>query len=346
MKLINKLQYIFLFFLSFVIVGAAAVITGDIGFNIFKEASFYINQLLTDAAILCVTFATLYAYLDKFKETDVEYLSNIEYIRVFATGKNNIPSILSRFLEAMNRKRKIKQFQHNLRKELYLLENKRKFKWFGPKIYTEKDYYIWNHGTIEEKKANEYCSKRMFIEEQLATEFIEKNIDIKFIKYDKITSEIILGGFYKDGDNNKPNEFITKHPEARVAKHKIPQMLFSFSLMFFLSSLVFGDIVINTNTIINFCIKVLVLVWNSYTSLRFAKDFAQSVTLKDTRFRKGIILEYEKWLQQEAAKVLEHDKAEVAKKEAETSIKLNLPKEVIEDDAGRNSTISIEQPEV
>lgn len=346
MKIINKLQYIFLFFLSFIIVGAAAVITGDVGFNIFKEASFYINQLLTDAAILCVTFATLYAYLDKFKETDVEYLSNIDYIRTFATGKNNIPSILSRFLETINKKRKIKQFEHNLKRKLYFLENKRKFKWFGPKTYTEKDYYIWNHGTLEEKQTNVYCKKRMFIEEQLTKEFIEKNIDIKYVKYDKITSEIILGGFYRDEDNNNPNDFITKHPESKVAKHKIPQLLFSFAMMFFLSSFVFGEILINTNTIINFCIKVLVLVWNSYTSLRFAKDFSQCVTLKDTRFRKGIILEYEKWLIQEANKVIEQDKIAITQKEQEAIAKQEPPKEVDINDTRGNPTTSISQSEI
>lgn len=305
MKIIDKLQYIFLFLLSFIIVGAAAVITGDIGFNIFKEASFYINQLLTDAAILCVTFASLYAYLDKFKETDAEYLANIEYIRIFATGKNNIPSILSRFLETINRRRKIKQFEHNLKEELFYLENRKRFKWLGKKLYTEKDLYIWNHGTHEEKMANDYCKKRIAIEEQLNPDYIENNIDIKYVKYDKITSEIILGGFYKDSDNRNPNEFITKNPEVKVAKHKIPQLLYSFALMFLLSSFVFGEIVINTNSIINFCIKVLILLWNTYTSLRFAKDFALSVTLKDTRFRKGLILEYEKWLAQEAAKAKE-----------------------------------------
>ena len=330
MKIINKLQYIFLFVLSFVIVGAAAIVTGDIGFNIFKDPSFYINQLLTDAAILCITFATLYAYVDKFKETDVEYLSNIEYIRNFATSKNNIPSILSRFLESLNRKRKIKQFEHNLRRQLFALENSKKYK--------EEDFYIWNHGTQEEKLANEYCKKRMSLEEQLTKEYIEKVIDIKLIKYDKITSEIILGGFYKDSDNDSPNDFITKNPDAKVIKHKVPQLLLSFSLMFILSSFVFGGLVFNTNTIVNFCIKVLILIWNSYTALRFAKDFAQSVTLKDTRFRKGIILEYEKWLQQEAAKVMEQDKAAVAIKES--------AKEVTTDDTGTITGTSGSQHEV
>lgn len=315
MKLLNKLQYITLFILSFFIIGLATVITGDVGFDFYKDASFYINQLLTDAAILCVTFATFYAYIDKFKETNEDYLSNIQYIREFATSKNYIPSILNRFLEIINKNRKIKQYKFDLTKELFLLETKRKFWKFGPLLYKEEDYYIWNHGTQEEKNNNEYCRKRQRLEELLQDKNVERDIEYKLIKYDKITSGVILGGFYKDSDNAKPNEFITKYPEAKVAKKKIPQLLYSFTLVFLLSSFVFGEITINLNTIFNFSVKLLVLCWNSYTSLRFAKEFSQSVTLKDTRFRKGIILEYEKWLVQEATKVQEQDKLAITSKE-------------------------------
>ena len=227
MRIIDKLQYIALFILSLIIIGAASVVTGEIGLNLFKELSFYINQLLTYAAIMCVTFAVLYAYLDKFKETDEEYLANMKYIKDFALSKNNVPSILSRFLEKTNRNRKIKQFEHNIKKQLFKLDNDRKYKWFGPaKYFTEQDLYVWNHGTEEEKRANPYCLKRMTLEEQLNKDYIEKVIDLKLVKYDKITSQIILGGFYKNSDNNSPNEFITKHPEAKVAKYKIPQLSF------------------------------------------------------------------------------------------------------------------------
>jgi hypothetical protein len=337
MRFIDKLQYITLFLLSFIIIGAASVITGDIGLNLFKEPSFYLNQLLTYAAIMCVTFAVLYAYLDKFKETDEEYLANMTYIKDFALSKNNVPSILSRYLEKTNRYRKIKQFEHNIKKALFKLDNEKKYKLFGPnKYFTEEDLYLWNHGTLEEKKANAYCMKRMLLEEQLNKDYIEKVIDLKLVKYDKITSQIILGGFYKEDDNNSPNEFITKHPEAKVAKYKIPQLLYSFSIMFILSSLVFGELTINTNTVVNFCIKVAVLVWNSYTSLRFAKTYSQSVTLKDTRFRRGVIIEYLKWLQQEASKV----------NTPEVPQKILIPEEVDTDDSRRNPSLNSQQLEV
>ena len=309
MRLITKLQYIFLYVLSFIIIGATTILTGKLGIEALTDPSYYINQALTWAAILCVTFATLFAYIDKFKETNTEYLSNEKYISDFASSKQNVPSIVSRFLEPFNRKRKIKQFKYNIHKKLYNLENKKLFLFFGPRKFKEKDLYIWNHGTEEEKQANKYCKKRTFLEDQLKEEFIENTIDKKFIKYDAVTTTIIFGGFYQNKDNESPNDFITKHQGRKIAKYKVPQLLYSFAITFILSSLVFDGFALNASNLINLTIKLMVLLWNCYTTLRYAETFSYSVTLKDSRFRKGVILEYEKWLQQEATKSQEKKEA-------------------------------------
>lgn len=330
MKLATKLQYIFLYLLSFIIIGASTILTGRVGIDILKDPSYYINQGLTWAAILCVTFATLFAYIDKFKETNAEFLSNEKYISDFASSKQNVPSIVSRFLEPFNRKRKVRQFRYNIHKKLYKLENRKKFLFFGPRVFKDKDFYIWNHGTNEEKLNNKYCSARLRLEEQLSESYIEENIDKLFVKYDKVTTNILFGGFYQNRDNDSPNDFITKHQASKIARYKIPQLLYSFALTFLLSSLVFDNFAFNATNIINLSIKIMVLLWNCYTTLRYAETFSYTVTLKDSRFRKGIILEYEKWLQQEATKILEQDKQEVHNKEVHindtrTTTKVSIP---------------------
>ena len=337
MKLASKLQYIFLYLLSVIIIGAATILTGRVGLNILRDPSYYINQILTWAAILCVTFATLFAYLDKFKETNAEYIANEKYISDFASSKNNVPSIVSRFLEPLNRKRKIKQFRHNIYKKLYRLENRKKFIFFGPRVFKDEDLYIWNHGTIEQKSQNEYCLKRMRLEEQLLDDFIEANIDKMLLPYDKVTPNILFGGIYQSKDNDSPNDFITKSQASKIARYKIPKLLYSFAITFILSSLVFDELALNATNIINLCIKIMILLWNCYTTLRYAETFSISVTLKDSRFRKGIILEYEKWLQQEATKVLEQDKLEVAAKEKLLIAPIETKEEVIEDDRGNDT---------
>ena len=310
MKAINRLQYIFLYILSFIIIGATTILTGEVGIEALKDPSYYINQALTWAAILCVTFATLFAYIDKFKLTNQEFLANEKYISDFASSKQNVPSIVSRFLEPFNRKRKNKQFKYNIHKKLYNLENKKMFKFFGPRVFKEQDLYIWNHGTEEEKKSNYYCKQRALLEDQLNDLYIDKIIDKTFIKYDAVTTTIIFGGFYQNRDNESPNDFITKHQGRKIAKYKVPQLLYSFAITVILSSLVFDSFQFNASNIINLTIKLMVLLWNCYTTLRYADIFSQSVTLKDSRFRKGVILEYEKWLQQEAAKQITQEKKE------------------------------------
>ena len=345
MKIVNRLQYIFLYILSFVIIGATSVITGEVGINLLKDPAYYITQLLIYAAILCITFATLYAYIDKFESTNEEYLDNINYISTFAKSKENIPSILSRFLEGFNKKRKVKQFEFNIKKKLHELENKRKYKIFGPRVYNDRDFYIWNHGTLEEKLNNKYCKARMELEEQLTEEYIKKNIDVKLIKYDKVTSDVLLGGFYKNYANSGPNDFIEKNPSMKVVKHKIPQLLYSFAFMFLLSSIVFDSISLNTNTLINICVKSLTLLWNCYTTIRYAQTYTQTVTLKDSRFRKGIILEYEKWLRQEAKETQRLDKEEVIKKESEKlKTREVTTREVVVYDGNRDVQINFQQP--
>lgn len=328
MKLISKLQYLFLYVLSLIIIGASTILTGKIGLSILKDPSYYINQGLTWAAILCVTFATMFSYIDKFKLTNTEYLANEKYISDFASSKQNVPSIVSRFLEPLNRKRKTKQYKYNLHKKIYRLENKKKFGFFGPRVFKDKDFYIWNHGTLEEKQKNKYCSKRLYIEEHLTEEYIEENIDRLFVRYDKITTNILFGGFYQNKDNDSPNDFITKNQAGKIARYKIPQLLYSFAITFILSSLIFDGFAFNATNLINLAIKLIVLLWNCYTTLRYAETFSQTVTLKDSRFRKGLILEYEKWLQQEAAKLNKQDK------------------EVIEDGSRRITTASSKQLEV
>ena len=328
MRLANKLQYIFLYILSFIIIGVSSILTGQVGLSILKDPAYYINQGLTWAAILCVTFATLYSYIDKFKATNTEYLSNEKYISDFASSKQNVPSIVSRFLEPFNRKRKINQFKFNLHKKLYKLENKKKFIFFGPRIFSDKDLHVWNFGTEEEKNSNPYCIKRNRIEEQLKDSYIEENIDKMFVRYDKVTTNILFGGYYQTKENNSPNDFVTKYQGHKIMKHKVPRLLASFAITFILSSLVFDNFAFNTTSLFNLTVKIMILLWNCYTTLRYAETFSQTVTLKDSRFRKGLILEYEKWLQQEAAKALEQSK------------------EVITDDTRGNSSIDFEQPEV
>lgn len=305
MKIIERLQIVLLFLISFFIVGGASLFTANMGWELLKEGYFYLNQLITDVAIICVTFGSVYLYLDWFKENNKEYKDCIQYINNFASGETNIPSILLRFLESFNRKRKIAQYKYQIGLKLSKLDYVVLNFWFF-KIkklrYSEEEMHIWNKGTEEEKAKSKYCRKRKMYEEQLDDKLINEIIDTIPVKYDRVTIGTLLSEYYTDTEEISPNEFIEKHENAQIVKYRIPKLFFSFGFTFLLSSVIFETIVFNSAGLMALTVKIFTLLFNMWSSTMYAKKHANRITLHDVRFRKGVLMEYEKWINQEAAK--------------------------------------------
>lgn len=327
MKIIERLQIVFMFLLSFLLVGGATLFTADMGLNLLKEPYFYINQLITDAAIICVTFGSVYLYLDWFKTNNTEYVACMTYINDFSLSENNIPSILLNFLNVFNRKRKIAQYKFlvslKISKLDYVVLNFFFFK-VKKRRFTEEEMHIWNKGTEEQKANSKYCRKRKMYEEQLDDKLIDEIIDTTPVKYDRVTIGTLLSEYYTDNEQAGPNEFVEKHETAQIMKYRLPKLFFSFGFTFILSSIVFDALVFNTAGLMALAIKIFTLLFNMWNSTMYAKKHADKITLHDARFRKGILMEYEKWLVQEATRIKEEEAKELAEQEAISFEQLNL----------------------
>jgi hypothetical protein len=295
MKLFDKISYILLYLLGFSIIGLASLIDPNLG---FKELSWSIivDNALTYVAIICIIIATLLNVVDKFTTTDEEYLASEKAIKDFASSPDYVPSIFSRFTTSINYNRKRKQHEFNIKKKLTYLENHA----------SDKDFSIWNFGTNEEKLNNNYCVKRSTLEYQLSEEWIKKNLHLIDISYDKITSSIILSGVYSKRENNSPNDFITKHKSSKVAREKLPQLLISFAMTLLTSSIVI-NFIFSSSALLSLITKTGVLCWNTFMTIRYANTWKLEVTLKDIRWRRGILTEYNKWLKEEVDKIKENN---------------------------------------
>lgn len=311
MKILERLQIVFMFLLSFLLVGGATLFTADVGWELLKDSYFYINQLITDTAIICVTFGSVYLYLDWFKENNEEYLNCINYIEEFSSGEKNIPSILLKFLTGFNRKRKISQYKYIIGRKIskldYIVFN---FIFFKVKKvrYSEEEMHIWNKGTEEEKAKSKYCRKRKMYEEQLDDSLIENIIDTTPVKYDRVTIGTLLSEYYTDDEDAGPNEFVEKHENAQIVKYRVPKLMFSFGFTLILSSIIFDKLIFNSAGLMALAIKCFTLLFNMWSSTLYAKKHANKITLHDARFRKGILMEYDKWLVQESEKIIEEEK--------------------------------------
>lgn len=303
MKIIDRLQIVLLFIFSFILVGATSVITGEMGWNSFKDPWFYTEQLTTYIAIICVTLGTVFSYIEWFKENDKEFLDCINYINTFAKGPTNIPSIMLRFLNGFNRKRKKDQYKYNISLKIakldYIVFN---FIFFKIKKlrFKEEEMHLWNVGTPEQKEKSKYCRKRKIYEEQLNDDLIEKTLDTTVVKYDRVTIGTLLSEYYTDDSSKGPNDFIEKRESFQILKYRVPRLLISFGFTFIFTSIIFGPAVFNTDGLIKLTVKIFTLLFNMWSSTVYAKKHVQKITLHDARFRKGVLMEYDKWLKQEA----------------------------------------------
>ena len=287
MNIFKKFQYVLIYVVGFVLIGVTSLISGDIGWAGFQSWRFYVDTGLTYIAIICIIVATLLKIIDDFKAKDKEYLESDQKIREFA-AKTYIPSIFSRYCDYMNKKRKLKQYVHDIKHKIYLLEKKA----------SEEDLKTWVNGTKEEREVNEYCKKRTLLERQLTDEYIKKNIETTKVTYDKISASIALGGYYSKEENKYANEFIVKNKGGKMARDQAPHILFGFAMTCFASSIIIS-FSFDASAILSILIKTITLLFQAYVTIRYANEWNQTVTLKDIRFRKGLITEYHTWLKQE-----------------------------------------------
>lgn len=288
MKLYRKSQYVILYIISLVLIGVTSLIDKESGINFANLQSFtwYVDQLITSFAIITTVTATVYMIVDNFKNNDKEYIKIEQDLKEFA-DKEYVPTLFARFLEYINPKRKRLQHEHNVKKALFLLDKKVK----------DKDLFIWNNGTLEQKLKNYYCKNRLKFEERLKDEWIVKNLNSIYVSFDRITSSLVLGGYYSKEENSTPNEFVTKYTETKIVKDKFPALILGIAITSMASSIIV-TLLFDDSALLSVITKVFVLLFQVYNSVKYANDWTVRITLKDARFRKSIAQEFKIWLKQ------------------------------------------------
>lgn len=288
-KFYKRSQYFVLYLISLVLIGVTSLIDKESGINFTNLRSFtwYVDQIITSFAIITTVTATVFMIVDNFKTNDKEYLKLEQDIKDFA-DREYVPTLFARFLEFINPKRKRLQHEHNVKHKLYELDKK----------VTDKDLYIWNQGTDKQKSRNAYCKKRARYELRLTDEWIHKNLISINVPFDKITSSLVLGGYYSKEENDSPNEFVTKNTETKIVRDKFPTLVLGIAITSIASSIIV-TIIFNEAALLSVVTKFFVLIFQVYNSIKYANDWNVRITLKDMRFRKSITQEFKVWLKQQ-----------------------------------------------
>jgi hypothetical protein len=287
-KFYKRTQYVILYIISLVLIGVTSLIDKDSGINFGNLQSFtwYVDQIITSFAIITTVMATVYMIVDNFKLNDKEYVKIEQDLKDFA-DKEYVPTMFARFLEYINPKRKRLQHEHNTKKALFALDRKVK----------DEDLFIWNNGTPEQKRKNKYCRQRLKFEERLTEEWINRNLMFVHVPYDKITSSLVLGGYFSKDENNSPNEFVTKFTEGKIVKDKLPILVLGIAITSIASSIIV-TLLFDDSALLSVLTKLFVLLFQIYNSIKYANDWTVRITLKDARFRKSVAQEFKIWLKQ------------------------------------------------
>jgi hypothetical protein len=287
-KFYKRTQYVILYIISLVLIGVTSLIDKDSGINFGNLQSFtwYVDQIITSFAIITTVMATVYMIVDNFKLNDKEYVKIEQDLKDFA-DKEYVPTMFARFLEYINPKRKRLQHEHNTKKALFALDRKVK----------DEDLFVWNNGTSEQKRKNKYCRQRLKFEERLTEEWINRNLMFVHVPYDKITSSLVLGGYFSKDENNSPNEFVTKFTEGKIVKDKLPILVLGIAITSIASSIIV-TLLFDDSALLSVLTKLFVLLFQIYNSIKYANDWTVRITLKDARFRKSVAQEFKIWLKQ------------------------------------------------
>ena len=355
-KSINKIQYIALIVLGFVIIGATSALSGDIAYGRLRDAAYYVDLTLTYLAIILVISGIMIKAVMDYKAESEEYQQGEADIKRFADHTYR-PLAFSKFCAKVNRVRKINQFKFNIQREIVLMDYpswwRRLLKLMGMNWgkKTSEGAKLWERTftesmTDDEKAAllllkdqDPYCQKKRELLSKLDPEWIQDNIDNIEIKYDRINGSIILSGYYNKAENETPNDFIVKYKSAKVAKDRGPLLMIGFGIAAFAGALA-AQFTFDGSWALTTLTKSLILLYQMLLTVRYAADYNERVTLHDIRFRRGNVKEYENWVKAEASEKelrqreeleLKKIKAIAAEKAKEVETKEVEVKEVQED---------------
>lgn len=332
-KNVNRIQYIALITLGFIIIGATSALSGEVVAERFRDAAYYLDLILTYIAIIFVISGIMIKAVMDYKEESEEYKKGEDDIKHFADHTYR-PLAFSKFCGKVNRVRKKNQFKFNIQREIVMMDYPAWWRRLLRLRKVSEGSLLWERTvtdamTDEEKKElllakekDPYCQKKRELLAKLDPDWIETNIDNLEIKYDRINGAVILSGYYNKTSNETPNDFIVKYKSAKIAKDRGPLLMIGFGIAAFAGA-VYAQFTFDGTWALNTLTKSLILVYQMFLTVRYAADYNDRVTLHDIRFRRGNVKEYENWVKTQASEkeLREKEQQEIAKVKAATKEK-------------------------
>lgn len=287
----KQIPYVLLIFFSFILVGITEVLKPDFSFETFKQARFWWNLIITNLSNFLMALSALFITSDKIVAADKD-----DIIATNTKALNDIaPEIqdkkVDEFIRYTNREIKKDVYRTRIHNKLLRLE-KRKSTFKNTKRYT--DYLKLNDEQLDEKDKllkTKYVKKRVYYEQQMNAEYLEKNIDaIRVRRCPKLNRSFLTVGSH--------SQYQTDFPIANgivIMRGLLPKFLLwtSITIIFFMFGVDFARV--GWRSLFTLTFRIVGLIWNYIYGSRYANTYVNETVIDVLYMRIRWLVRFREW---------------------------------------------------
>ena len=268
--------YVFLYVLSFLVVGLFNFVTAEVRTDLLTSAEFWNKTISQNLANLIVFSTTIGLFNRKNMEEDKDFLHMDK--TVTTAVRQDIQSDFGQWVFDKNKIEKKQAYKEKINGKIAKGEIKAK----------PQDLKIWYYGTDEEKVENKYCQKRIKMMGLMDDERLDKFIISMKVDYDEINRSFIESGESKE--IRKQNQKLAG--PGKIVKDNAPNFSLGMAFVIFINSFIYSANVSDVAFWFQVFFSLVILVYMFIMGRNYADSYMKKVLIVDLQTRFNIIRDY------------------------------------------------------
>jgi hypothetical protein len=268
--------YVFLYALSFLVVGLFNFVTAEIRTDILTSSEFWNKTISQNLANLIVFSTTIGLFTRKNMEEDKDFLQMDKVVT--DAVRQDIQSDFGQWVFDKNKIEKKQAYKDRINGKIAKGEIKAK----------PEDLKVWYYGTDEEKVKNRYCKKRIKLMGLMGDERLDKFIISMKVDYDEINRSFIESGEAKE--IKKQNQKLAG--PGKIVKDNAPNFSLGMAFVIFINSFIYTANLSDVAFWFQVFFSLVILVYMFIMGRNYADSYMKKVLIVDLQTRFNIIRDY------------------------------------------------------
>ena len=268
--------YVFLYVLSFLVVGLFNFVTAEVRTDLLTSAEFWNKTISQNLANLIVFSTTIGLFNQRNMEEDQDYLSMDKLVTTAV--RQDIQSDFGQWVFDKNKIEKKQAYIEKINGRIAKGEIKAK----------PEDLKVWYYGTDAEKAVNKYCQKRVKLMGLTHQDRLDKYIISMKVDYDEINRSFIESGEAKQ--TKKQNQKLAG--PGKIVKDNAPNFSLGMAFVIFINSFIYTANVSDVAFWFQVFFSLVILVYMYIMGKNYADSYMKKVLIVDLQTRFNIIRDY------------------------------------------------------